>query len=78
MERTERLEAAPLSHQTPHPRQRELAAVCRKHRLGLVYLFGSGADSGARILAGEADVRPRDALSDLDLGMVTLDALPGG
>lgn len=54
---------------------RDLDNLCRRHRLGLVYLFGSRQESGARLLAGER-VALDDSLSDLDVGVVTLDPLP--
>lgn len=59
------------------PRRLALAAACEKHRLALVYLFGSMAAQGVAFLDG-AEVRPCDPLADLDVGVVTAFRLPGG
>ena len=50
--------------------QRTLEQICRDHGLLSVYLFGSRADDGQRLLAGEAVSREG---SDLDVGLVFLD-----
>jgi len=51
--------------------------ICRGHGLGLVYLFGSMAGRGARLLKGSGG-QPvlDDPLADLDVGVVTLRGLP--
>ncbi|MEW5793300.1 MAG: nucleotidyltransferase domain-containing protein [Bacillota bacterium] len=54
-----------------------LARHCRKHGIALVYLFGSQAREGARLLAGET-VSVHDPLTDLDVGVVTIEPLPDG
>lgn len=59
----------------PQSRQEELGCLCRQHGLALVYLFGSQAARGAKLLAGEQSA-PTDALADLDVGVVTLEPLP--
>jgi len=51
-------------------RSSQLANICRRNGVALVYLFGSQARAGARILAGE-NVVTRDPLADLDVGIVT-------
>jgi len=53
----------------------KLKAVCHRHGIGLVYLFGSQAHLGLAVLAGK---RPAagDPLSDLDVGVVTNGPLP--
>jgi predicted nucleotidyltransferase len=56
-------------------REEELRRLGRQYGLALVYLFGSQAAAGARLLAGEA-VTPSDALADLDVGVVTREPLP--
>ena len=56
-------------------KRNELEQLCLRHGLALVYLFGSQAERGARLFAGEAN-GPSDALADLDVGVVTLDPLP--
>jgi predicted nucleotidyltransferase len=48
-------------------RQETLEQVCRDHGLLAVYLFGSRADDGLRLLAGEEVQRKG---SDLDVGVV--------
>jgi predicted nucleotidyltransferase len=48
----------------------EIDRVCREHGLLSVYLFGSRADDGQRLLEGEAVAREG---SDLDVGLVFLD-----
>lgn len=48
-------------------RREALAAVCRAHGLLAVYLFGSRATDGLRLLDGEAVAA---ASSDLDIGIV--------
>ncbi len=53
----------------------KLARLCREHGIALVYLFGSQAQLGARILAGESVVI-KDPLADLDVGVVTEGPLP--
>ncbi len=50
--------------------RRKLDQICHHHGLLSVYLFGSRADDGLRLLAGEAV--PREG-SDLDVGLVFLD-----
>ncbi len=52
-----------------------LASLAQRHRLGLVYLFGSEAKAGVTLLSGGAVERPDD-LADLDVGVVTVDPLP--
>ncbi len=52
-----------------------LQTLCRNHQLGLVYLFGSQASLGVDRLDGQK-VRPKDALADLDIGVVTSHGLP--
>jgi predicted nucleotidyltransferase len=51
-------------------RSQLLAAVCRRHGVAAVYLFGSRADDGKRVLAG--DPVPT-AASDLDVGVLFAD-----
>lgn len=53
----------------------ELASICRRHGVSLLYLFGSQALAGAELLAGKK-AQPSDSLTDLDLGAVTEDSLP--
>lgn len=54
-----------------------LAEACRRHGVGLAYLFGSRAREGMRLLSdGQARILADDPLADLDLGIVTLDPLP--
>jgi len=53
----------------------KLACLCRKYRVALVYLFGSQAQVGAKILAGKKVVI-KDPLTDLDVGVVTEEPLP--
>jgi predicted nucleotidyltransferase len=48
-------------------RQEILDRLCREHQVLAVYLFGSRADDGLRLLRGEAV--PREG-SDLDIGVV--------
>ena len=48
-------------------RQETLDHLCREHGLLAVYLFGSRADDGLRLLQGEAVSREG---SDLDIGVV--------
>jgi len=48
----------------------QLAKICYKHGVVLVYLFGSQAREGARILAGD-EVVIKDPMADLDVGIVT-------
>lgn len=48
-------------------RQETLNRLCREHGLLAVYLFGSRADDGLRLLQGEAVSREG---SDLDIGVV--------
>lgn len=50
--------------------RRELDSICRDHGLQSVYLFGSRADDGLRLLAGESVEREG---SDLDVGLVFRD-----
>jgi len=55
----------------------KLAQICQGHGLGLVYLFGSMASQGARLLEGiGGQPAPDDPLADLDVGVVTLRGLP--
>jgi len=49
---------------TPH---QQLDRICRDHDLLAVYLFGSRADDGLRLLDGEEATREG---SDLDVGLV--------
>ena len=49
------------------PASENMIALCRRHGLLAIYLFGSRADDGLRLLAGEA-VQGRG--SDLDVGVV--------
>jgi predicted nucleotidyltransferase len=53
----------------------ELEAVCRRHGVGLVYLFGSLEKRGLDILRG-VSVVAEDRLADLDVGVVTVGPLP--
>ncbi|HCJ10448.1 MAG TPA: DNA polymerase subunit beta [Clostridiales bacterium] len=56
---------------------RKLARICQAHNLGLVYLFGSMATQGERLLEGTGSrPAPDDPLADLDVGVVTLEGLP--
>lgn len=59
-------------------RASELADLCRRHRVGLVYVFGSRAELGLKLLQGRGDgnLRLEDPLADLDVGVVMLDTLP--
>jgi len=52
-----------------------LETICKRYGLALVYLFGSRAEAGAKLLAGEKVVE-NDPLSDIDLGIVTDGPLP--
>jgi len=56
----------------------ELARICRSHSVALLYLFGSQAELAERVLRSEAaeSPHPRDALADIDVGVVTKDPLP--
>lgn len=57
---------------TPVMSRREiLDRLCREHELLAVYLFGSRADDGLRLLRGEEVVKDG---SDLDIGVVFRDA----
>lgn len=53
----------------------ELARLSRRYGLALVYLFGSQAQAGAKILGGE-NVTLEDPLADIDVGVVTEKPLP--
>lgn len=53
----------------------ELACLCHKYGVALIYLFGSQAQAGAKILTGEKVVI-KDPLTDLDVGIVTKEPLP--
>ncbi|HHW19319.1 MAG TPA: nucleotidyltransferase domain-containing protein [Firmicutes bacterium] len=53
----------------------QLYSICRNHGISLVYLFGSQAQAGMKILAGE-EVKCDDPLADLDVGVVTENPLP--
>lgn len=48
----------------------KLADLCRRHGIALVYLFGSQAQVGLKILQGEKVVI-NDPLTDLDVGVLT-------
>ncbi|MCP4658984.1 MAG: nucleotidyltransferase domain-containing protein [bacterium] len=50
--------------------QERLPQICRRYGLQSIYLFGSRADEGLRLLAGEAVARDG---SDLDVGVVFCD-----
>ena len=52
-----------------------LIDICRKYGIALVYLFGSQAAAGKRLLAG-SNVTIIDPLTDLDVGVVTSNPLP--
>jgi len=52
-----------------------LAEIAQKFDLDLVYLFGSQATNGLKILHGK-EVKVLDPLSDIDVGVVTNDSLP--
>jgi len=52
----------------------ELKQICDKHRIAIVYLFGSQADKGEKLLRGEK-VTPDDPLADLDVGVVFCEPL---
>ncbi len=54
-----------------------VAGVLARHRISLAYLFGSQAQAGKALLAGEP-FEIGDSLSDLDLGVVFDDPLPSG
>jgi predicted nucleotidyltransferase len=54
--------------------QEVLERLCRQHGLLAVYLFGSRADDGLRLLRGEDVAR---AGSDLDVGVVFRDSAIG-
>ncbi|SFQ96971.1 hypothetical protein SAMN05660706_10294 [Desulfoscipio geothermicus DSM 3669] len=56
-------------------RLNKLEYICHKNRVALVYLFGSQAQAGAKILAGEKIIID-DPLTDLDVGVVTEGPLP--
>lgn len=55
--------------------KQKLYNICNKYRLALVYLFGSQALTGEKILAGKK-VIPENPLTDIDVGVVTMDPLP--
>ncbi|HAG08844.1 MAG TPA: DNA polymerase subunit beta [Desulfotomaculum sp.] len=55
--------------------QHELACLGHKYGVALIYLFGSQAREGTKILAGEK-VMIEDPLTDLDVGVVTEEPLP--
>lgn len=52
-------------------RQEQIEHLCREHGLLAVYLFGSRADDGLRLLQGDTVAREG---SDLDLGIVFHDS----
>ncbi|HOK20424.1 MAG TPA: nucleotidyltransferase domain-containing protein, partial [Thermosynergistes sp.] len=52
-----------------------LKGICADHDVILVYLFGSQAEAGFRLLEGRNEV-PSDQLADLDVGVVTAKPLP--
>ena len=52
-----------------------LYSICEKHDLALVYLFGSQAQTGNKLLQG-LKVMVEDHLTDLDVGVVTTKPLP--
>jgi predicted nucleotidyltransferase len=54
-------------------RLEQLERVCREHGILAVYLFGSRADDGLRLLRGEEVAREG---SDLDIGVVFPDGAP--
>ncbi|MDK2854961.1 MAG: uncharacterized protein PWQ86_174 [Bacillota bacterium] len=54
-----------------------LSGVCQRLGVALVYLFGSQAENGLKLLQGEK-VRITDPLADLDVGIVTEKPLPSG
>ena len=58
-------------------RYSQLSEVLARHHVSLAYLFGSQAEVGKALLDGES-VKPIDALSDLDLGVVSESPLPTG
>ena len=55
--------------------QHKLTCLCHKYGIALIYLFGSQAQEGGKILAGEK-VMIKDPLTDLDVGVVTEEPLP--
>ncbi|NSW83242.1 MAG: nucleotidyltransferase domain-containing protein [Syntrophothermus sp.] len=56
-------------------RYEKLSKICRKYGVALLYLFGSQQDQGLALLSGEK-CEPRDALSDIDVGVVIKGGLP--
>lgn len=54
-----------------------LKHICQQNGVALVYLFGSQAQTGARLLSGE-QVAPPDPLTDIDVGVVFTDEPPLG
>jgi len=56
-----------LSYLEKHTRQ--LEEISAKHRISLVFLFGSGKDGGVAYLEGKA-MLIKDPLADLDVGIV--------
>ena len=53
----------------------KLANICLRYDIALMYLFGSQQEEGLALLAGEKRA-PRDALADLDVGVVFKKELP--
>lgn len=51
--------------------------VCWDHRLGLVYFFGSRTREAMELLGGKR-LAIADPLTDVDVGVVTLEPLPAG
>ncbi len=56
---------------------KELNLLCQKYGVGLVYIFGSQSKEGIKVLSGKI-VTVNDPLTDLDVGIVTIDPLPKG
>lgn len=57
------------------PHLDRLEKICTKHDIALVYLFGSQAENGVKVLTG-TDIAVDDPLTDLDVGIVTNNPLP--
>jgi len=51
-----------------------LKEICEEHAVGLVYLFGSQAQAGLKLLQGE-ELPPADPMTDVDVGLVFITGL---
>lgn len=50
-----------------------LESLCKKYKIGLVYLFGSQKDKAFKLLSSDSDdVKIGDPLTDIDVGVVFL------